>query len=207
MTDWYNIWNKQKPETVTEVERNGWEIMDTAFNDLRIPYVNHFANITASDSVLDIGCGTGMLVSKLNCQNKLGVDFSKEQIEFATKQHHDVEFICGNFLDMQFEKKFDTVICFSALQYIDSDKTQLFVEKAMSLAKKNVCFFDVPNAHCVEQNQMIRVSKKPDIGFFTKEWFDQFASKVYVEDWNMPFYRYNHIRYNVRLTVEVDDIC
>lgn len=195
--EWHSIWSKQK--SADELELNGWEKIDTAFNDLRVPYVTHFAQLDSTSSILDIGCGTGMLLNSLPGSKKVGVDFSPRQINQS--HHKNIEFYCGDFLDLNFGQTFDTVMCFSAFQYVESNKAEAFVAKAVSLANKTVCFFDVPNANNIVENQAIRVSKKPDIGFFHKEFFSKFSNDVFIQDWNMPFYRFNNIRYNVRIKI------
>lgn len=164
--------------TTTELQLNGWEQIDTAFNDLRIRYVQQFANITADSTVLDIGCGTGMLLKALPSIKKVGIDLVDH-----TDYTQDITFLCGNFLDLTITETFDTVMCFSVLQHIDSDKLTTFVEKAICLATKNVCIFDVPHT------------------FLSKDFFYQFSNSITIKDWDMPFCRYNHLRYNVNINL------
>ena len=197
--DWYPIWNAKR-NNVTQLQLNGWENDDSTFNDLRYSFVKEFANIKESNSVLDIGCGTGMLLKNISCKNKVGIDFSPRQIENIDPSI-DAYFLCGDFLDIEFNQKFDKVICFGILQYIKQKDVCKFIEKAISLANENVCFFDIPNLSMFDENQSMRHFKKPDISFFEKDFFYKFSNNVIIQDWKLANYRYNGIRYNVNITI------
>lgn len=187
------------PRLIDELKLNGWESIDTAFNDLRIPFVKHFAQLDSNSMVLDVGCGTGMLLRSLPGSYKVGVDFAPKHID-DLHLYYNMEVRCGNFLDIEFDQKFDTVIGFSVLQYIDSEKVDQFIKKALSIATKSVCFFDVPNADKITEHQSIDPSQT-NIQFYHKDFFHKFSNDVTIQDWNMPFCRFNHVRYNVKINL------
>ena len=70
--------------------------------------------VRPSFDILDVGCGTGMLLKNISCRNKVGIDFSPRQIENVDPSI-DANFLCGDFLNIELNRKFDKVICFGVL--------------------------------------------------------------------------------------------
>ena len=63
-------------------------------------------------SVLELGCGNGILASYLKKSDYeyTGLDISLEMLEIARKNHPDINFIQGDMRDLQLNAKFDAVI-------------------------------------------------------------------------------------------------
>jgi SAM-dependent methyltransferase len=80
-------------------------------------YINYF--LTDDKSVLEIGCGTGELIGKIKGKEKVGIDFSELMIKNARTQFPDVEFICMEAEDLNFDKKFDVIILSNVIGYFD----------------------------------------------------------------------------------------
>ncbi|QGY43244.1 glycosyltransferase [Maribellus comscasis] len=79
-------------------------------------YVSFFVHKNAS--VVEIGCGTGELLGKIDGKEKTGIDFSEKMIEEAKRQFPSVDFICAPAEDIQLEKKFDVVILSNLIGYL-----------------------------------------------------------------------------------------
>lgn len=71
-------------------------------------YCNYF--IHSTDSVLEIGCGTGELITSLKGSRKLGIDFSDKMISNARKQFPDADFMVMDAQELSLNDKFDVVI-------------------------------------------------------------------------------------------------
>ncbi|MEM3212205.1 MAG: methyltransferase domain-containing protein [Candidatus Micrarchaeaceae archaeon] len=73
-----------------------------------------------SKTLLDIGCGNGVLLSMLkhSYQSK-GLDISKEDIALARQKVKGVEFITANMLNFELKEKFDIITCFDAIDHGD----------------------------------------------------------------------------------------
>lgn len=79
-------------------------------------YCNFFINDNAS--VLEVGCGTGELLGKINGREKTGIDFSEIMIEEAKKQFPDIHFICSPAEAIQIDRKFDVIILSNLVGYL-----------------------------------------------------------------------------------------
>jgi len=69
--------------------------------------------VSPGQSVLELGCGTGELLSRLRPSYGLGVDFSPKFIEDARNLHSaktNLEFICCDVVNLKCQHKFDVII-------------------------------------------------------------------------------------------------
>ena len=88
-------------------------------------------------SVLEIGCGTGVYPIKntklFNDLEYTGIDFSKTNIEYC-KNNSEFNFISGDFIKMDLEKKFDLVYSHAVVDHVyDID---IFVKNLVKSCKK-----------------------------------------------------------------------
>jgi len=91
-------------------------------------------------SVLDIGCGSGLLALKLAQagMDVTGIDFSNEMIDVAAQVRAEkdikakLDFTCVNLMDFSPKQKFDVVIALGVLDY--TSEPHAYLEKMMSLA-------------------------------------------------------------------------
>ena len=79
-------------------------------------YCNFF--IHQDSSVLELGCGTGELLAKINGKEKRGIDFSEKMIEEAKKQFPSLDFQCMSAENITFNQKFDVVILSNLIGYL-----------------------------------------------------------------------------------------
>jgi ubiquinone/menaquinone biosynthesis C-methylase UbiE len=83
--------------------------------------------IPENASVLEIGCGTGDLLSNIKAGRKVGIDFSPKMIEIAKGKYHDIEFIVMEAEQLKFQEKFDYVVLSNLIGYLE-DIQQVFTE-------------------------------------------------------------------------------
>ncbi|MCA6362523.1 MAG: class I SAM-dependent methyltransferase [Bacteroidetes bacterium] len=57
--------------------------------------------VKKSSKIIDLGCGTGRIVKTLipDKENYVGIDFSRQMIDFAIKNNPDYSFICDDILN------------------------------------------------------------------------------------------------------------
>lgn len=95
----------------------------------------YLKKLESGQSVLDIGCGNGKLVSGLPPGIKyLGTDFSKVLISEAKKLFPSREFVYGDVVDtMHWEGlgRYDAIFCVAVLHHIPEKDQQVYVLKEM----------------------------------------------------------------------------
>jgi SAM-dependent methyltransferase len=69
-------------------------------------------------SVLEIGCGEGLLLRDLQCRRKVGIDLSEKLITRARETSPDVEFHIGAMEEITLDEKFDIIIISDTLNYV-----------------------------------------------------------------------------------------
>lgn len=132
-------------------------------------------DLKPTDSVLDLGCGDGLLISQFKnyCTKITGVDNSEESLKLAFKINPDAEFINEDIAKLDLPKKsYDVVYCFEVLQYIQQQ--QLVLKKMMQLARRSVVFsvpdFDSFWGQITKLRQILfGVKEYPDSS--VKQWF------------------------------------
>ncbi len=85
-------------------------------------------NVSKSDRILDIGCGTGMLLGELakRCKLAVGVDSSQGMLKVAKGRVRDFSLACADADHLPFrESCFDTVVSVTLLQNMPDPKTTL----------------------------------------------------------------------------------
>ena len=92
-------------------------------DDLIIKTILDNANVEEGDTVLDVACGTGVMVPYYldRGAHPTGIDLSKKMIEIAKKKFNNVEFIWGDVEELN-DRKFDRVVVYNAFpHFIDPE--------------------------------------------------------------------------------------
>lgn len=87
------------------------------WNDI-ISYCNYFIHET--DSILEIGCGTGETLSKLSGRQKTGIDFCPGMIKKGREQYPDIHFIEAEAENFSLNEEFDVIILSNVIGYFDN---------------------------------------------------------------------------------------
>lgn len=100
-------------------------------------FVEYLKNKKDIHDVLEIGCGTGIypIENKKLFENMhyAGIDISTSAVEYC-KNNSNFEFICGDFIKMDFDRKFDLVYTHAVVDHV-YDINQ-FVSKIVDATKK-----------------------------------------------------------------------
>ena len=79
-----------------------------------------------SGSILDVGCGDGILIDYIKSAHKdarvediFGVDISSEMIKIACKKHPKAQFTHSDFLSYRLQHKFSTIVFSECFHYFD----------------------------------------------------------------------------------------
>ena len=100
-------------------------------------FIEYLKKLTDVKSILEIGCGTGIypIKNKKLFENVeyTGIDISSTAINYC-KNNSDFEFIVGDFISMDFDKKFDLIFSHAVIDHV-YDINQ-FVTKIIDSTKK-----------------------------------------------------------------------
>jgi len=111
----------------------------------------YLQKLQSGQSVLDIGCGNGKLVSGLPAGVKyLGTDFSKTLLSEAKRLYPHRDFRFGNVAESKHWAKlglFDAIFCVAVLHHIPKKEQQLYVlrEAKYHLARGGFLYLTVWN--------------------------------------------------------------
>jgi SAM-dependent methyltransferase len=98
-------------------------------NDFRNANLHQLiASLVDGDDVLDIGCGSGALLSLLAQRGKtvVGMEPNEELIRLAGRLHPSVEVHAGDGGDIErLDRQFDTVTIIDVLEHIEDDRAQI----------------------------------------------------------------------------------
>lgn len=95
-------------------------------------------NVSASDNVLDIGCGNGALIYDVakKVKNAVGIDIENKNIEKAKRKHsvQNIKYIVGDATRDLGAEKFDVIILSNVLEHIEHRVE--FLKNIKHIAKK-----------------------------------------------------------------------
>lgn len=101
-----------------------------------------YVNREPGQSILDIGCGTGLLTAELakDGAHVLGIDASASMVKLAKQNYPSISFAVSDALELNFSRMFDTVFSNATFHWI-KDQAQLLslVERALKSHGKLVC--------------------------------------------------------------------
>lgn len=85
------------------------------------------ALISEGKDILDVACGTGVLIPdylKRNVKSVTAIDISPEMIRIAEGKflQDNVEFICGDVEKTKFSKQFDCIMVYNAFPHFENQK-------------------------------------------------------------------------------------
>jgi 2-polyprenyl-3-methyl-5-hydroxy-6-metoxy-1,4-benzoquinol methylase len=127
--------------------------------------------------ILDLGCGPGLYTELLAQKGHsiIGVDFSENSIQYATKQAKEkklkIEYLEKNYLDIDFDNQFDLVI----LIYLDfcvllPDEREKVLENIYRALKKGGLFIcDVVNEKNIDKKTLSQSWEVQETGFWKNE--------------------------------------
>lgn len=119
-----------------------------------------------NQSILDLGCGTGILTSQLAnfAGTLIGVDSSENMIEMAQKQYPNIKFMVCDALALPFEKQFDVVFSNAVFHWITDHNALL--NNIYKVLKPNgilVCEFGANGNIATIENAFMKACR--DLGY------------------------------------------
>ena len=103
-------------------------------------------------SLLDLGCGEGVITAQLrkNFSRIVGVDATFSQISLARRKYPDIDFIHNTIEEFETNEKFDCVLLFFILEHVD-DPDQILKIAKKHLKKNGIIHIQVPNRNSLNR--------------------------------------------------------
>ncbi len=109
-----------------------WAKIQEPTGDSGYKHALQFLNMNSTQTLLDVGCGTGYfcdLAARQNI-NVTGIDASKNLIEQAKKRNSKIEFSVGEMEELPYSNNSFNVVCgFNSFQYAENLKNALLDAK------------------------------------------------------------------------------
>ncbi|MCB0517165.1 MAG: glycosyltransferase [Chitinophagales bacterium] len=110
--EWQEHFEKLAPEYSNYRKRFSY-----FWND-NVRFINYFAHEDLS--ILEVGCGTGDMLSQLKGSYKVGIDFSEAMIDEAKRHYPELEFHVMDAENIQLNKKFDVIIISNVIGFFEN---------------------------------------------------------------------------------------
>lgn len=98
-------------------KRDKWIRKSKYYYDNLVNYLKFI--IPGQSRVIEIGCGTGYVLSKLNPSEGAGIDISEGMISIARKNYPDLNFYVMDCEDLNIDEKFDFILISDTIGYFD----------------------------------------------------------------------------------------
>lgn len=99
---------------------------------------NYAAQYTKDKDIIDIPCGVGWGTSILPAKSKIGIDISKEAIDYALGHYPDILFKVGRMEDIHLESEsIDVVVCLEGFEHVSKDIGISFLYETTRLLRKD----------------------------------------------------------------------
>jgi ubiquinone/menaquinone biosynthesis C-methylase UbiE len=101
-----------------------------------VDYYNYY--LTGTESILQVGCGTGETLDLLKGSTKVGIDFSEGMIAQAKSNFPSIEFEVMDAEDITLSKTFDVIILSNVVGYFDNILNVLESLKVVSHSRTKI---------------------------------------------------------------------
>lgn len=141
------------------------------------------------NSVLDLGCGTGNFLKKLekHFERTVGIDISENMINIARKNCKNTEFYIESVTNFNLKEKFDLITCnFDMINHLDTinDWEKMFKLTYKHLNKGGIFLFDINTIYKLRKLDFLEHTRE-------NENYKFIAKDTKIDD--------NHIRMNIQV--------
>lgn len=148
----------------------GWNYYPEAFGQQLLKWLE--AQGAAPKTVLDLGCGTGVLCRLLrdSGMDAAGMDYSQGMVDLARQENPDIPFERGDMITWQPDRTYDLVTCTGdVLNHIPAlkDLAQIFVNVYRYVNPNGYFVFDILNEKEVSDSEPFEM----DFDEHTRVWF------------------------------------
>lgn len=166
---WKAFWEKQGSQFKGKnknlgVQRSRSGVPSSLEEDAKLmSHIYSMINLKASDDVLELFCGNGLITIPLSkkCKSVLAVDFSENLIdEIHSLRLENVETVMENVMKLDYSsRRFDIVIAYAGIQYLSEQEVAQLMTKIIECIKPGgtLLIGDIPDVE--KRWQFISTSK------------------------------------------------
>jgi len=177
---WYKNWNyplihnyENQGGNVSLTIIDGWLFDEKGYEELA-KNINELLELDGTQTLLDIGCGTGKLTEKLNVKKRCGIDTAVFERSFETKR---VNLLALE--DNPFNETFDVVLIHSVAQFVSNEDFFKALEIIEKFGKK-IAVLDIPDKALKAdyEAERLRLFKKINHVCYSRDDFSHRGYKV-----------------------------
>lgn len=145
-------------------------------------------------NLLELGCGTGNITSKLNGYNIIAIDNSEEMLALAREKtafKRNIRYVHGNIIDLSLDKKFDLAIAvLDVFNYITDyeDLKKVFSNVYRDLNPGGLFIFDINSAYKIRDFIGNNVFTD-EVGDALYIWQGSFNEETKINDYLLTFFQ------------------
>jgi len=139
-------------------------------------------NIKKTDSVLELGCGSGLgsIYFSQYSKDAIGIDIKSTEIEEAKaiNKRENVSFVCGDFFDYGFENFFDVVVNLDVIEHLDESLGERLIAKMSELITENgiaiigtPSFYSWPHQGALSKASHVKCYDLPELDSLVGKYF------------------------------------
>lgn len=194
--DWRSIWSDVGVSAKDDLVVGGPTMTQEKYHDMAQELVD-FANLANGDTVVDYGCGSGILldeIRKIVDIVPVGIDISHGMIKRAMTRMPGGVFVAGEAI--VYLKNTKLYVASGSLHYLDSVDIAMTSVQCMKTFAKHVALLSLPNVETYIQREMARSAagknQWPRHLYFRKELLEWNGLKVTPGKWHdFPEYSFN----------------
>lgn len=156
----------------------------------RISSIIKFLKLKGSDKVLEIGCGGGHILERIDKGEITGLDLSNYALTLAKERlsnKKNIKLIKGNAQNLPFKNKFDKLICTEVLEHVQ-DPEKVISEIQRISKKDSIIAISIPNEKLINSLKKIFIKLK-----LFKLLFKNVSEKM-DEEWHLHIFDLNSFK-------------
>ena len=222
-TNWKNIWNNRAIDhsqinLQTLINLDGFDSGAGKINAIDwseyTKMIIELLHIENSDSVYEVGCGSGALLYSISEHIKIragGNDYSESLINVAKEAFQNPDdFSCTEASLISTSPQFDYTISNAVFHYFSKEHASIVLEKMILKARKGIAILEIPDLNTKEMSEEFRRGALPkkvydnkykglEHTYYDRGWFSNFANSlgysVQIFDGFVPNYSQNKYRF------------
>jgi cytidyltransferase-like protein len=176
---WGPIWEKVANSSLTD-----YEVNSSAYTPEKIKQLSEYfmqkLQINSIDSVLDYGCGSGLILKNIQCKSKFGVDVAEGMIRRALKNCPEAIYAVSD--NIPFRSKFDHVISYGVFHYLPSYDAAKSIIETMLKISDSILIMDIPDIERQVDREINRRLQNKNVTpkqlYFNKQFFTDLSFEV-----------------------------